>query len=192
MTTIETKEIGISFDVGQGRFVNTEVLDGSLRLKKVGGSSDLYEKTGYWESKVIDTVDKFREYDKIAVTKVQFTKDLYKIETRTSDDNVKFGDYIALSVGGNVLSPKKRYIQIKITLYAGLVDETTIISNFNSPTDKDLWEDNTFIETDGALKLKRNYQYNMTKDASWTEAGTLLRQPIQATKFKRIDTLNIE
>ena len=61
---IETKEIGISFDIGQGSFVNTELVSGSLRLKKIAESATfepIYEKEGHWVSKIIDTVDKFRD-----------------------------------------------------------------------------------------------------------------------------------
>lgn len=192
---IETKEIGISFDIGQGNFVNTEIVSGSLRLKKIAESATLepiYEKEGHWISKVIDTVDKFREYDKIAVTKVQFTKDLYKIETRSSDNGVDFNPYIALSAGSNILSPKKRYIQIKITLYAGFLDESFTISDFNNPLDANKWEDNTYIETNGVLKLKRYYEFSMTEDTSWTDEGSLHRQTINKDKWRRIDKLGVE
>lgn len=195
MATVETKEIGISIGIGQGNYVNTVFIEGSLKLKKASETESqqpIYEKEGYWESKVIDTVDKFREYDKIAVTKTQFTKDLYKIETRTSDNGVDFNEYISLSAGSAVLSPKKRYIQVKITLYAGYLGETFTISNFNSPSDASKFEDNTYIETDGVLKLRRNYEFMMTEDTSWIDEGSLHRKLITKSDWKRIDKLGVE
>lgn len=194
MTIIETREIGISFEVGQGEFVKTEFVDGSLRLKKVGETPDLepvYEDEGYWQSNVIDTADKFREYDKIAIDKVQFTKDLYKVETRTSDDGVNFNPYVAITAGGNIVSPMKRYIQIKITLYAGFLQDAITVSSFNNRQDVTKWEDRTYIETDGVLKLKRNYKFNMSEDKSWTDDGHLLRKKIARSYWKKIDSLNI-
>lgn len=195
MSTVETKEIGISLGVDQGEYVNTEFINGSLRLKKTAETESLepiYEKEGHWESKIIDTVDKFREYDKIAVTKTQFTTDLYKIETRTSDNGADFNPYIALSAGSSVLSPKKRYIQIKITLYAGYLGEKFTISDFNNPSDANKFEDNTYIETDGVLKLRRNYEFMMTEDTSWIDEGSLHRKLITKSDWKRIDKLGVE
>lgn len=195
MATVETKEIGISIGIGQGNYVNTEFIEGSLKLKKAAETETqqpIYEKEGYWESRVIDTVDKFREYDKIAVTKTQFTKDLYKIETRTSDNGIDFNSYIALSAGSAVLSPKKRYIQVKITLYAGYLGESFTISNFNTPSDVNKFQDNTYIETNGVLKLKREYELLMTEDVSWTNEGTLHRKLVNRNLWKRIDKIGVE
>lgn len=193
MTTpnIETKEIGISFGVDKGIYENTEIVGGVLKLKRLKNSDVLYENIGYWESEVLDAVDKFRDYDKLAITKQQFTDDLYKVETRTSDNGVSFNDYIAITVGGSIISPKKRYIQIKITLYVGKVVENEVVSDFSSPTDASNW-DSEFINTEIGLQLKTNYSYEMAKDDSWTDEGTLFRQPIQNIKFKRINTLELE
>lgn len=192
MATVETKEIGISFGVDKGSYNKTEVVNGSLKLKKVSGSESIFEKQGYWESEVIDIAGKFKEYDKLAVTKTQFTDDLYKVETRTSDDNIAFNDYIAISVGGSILSPKKRYIQIRINLYAGYVNENVKVSEFNNVLETDKWADSSMVDTDTGLKLKKDFVYNMTPDNTWTNEGSLLRQPIKKTKFKQINTLGME
>lgn len=195
MPTIETKEIGIPIGIGSGNHINTEFINGYLQLKVAGETENqeaAYEKEGYWESKVVDTVDKFREYDKIAVTKIQLTKDLYKIETRTSDDGVSFNEYISITASSHILSPKKRYIQIKITLYAGLLSEVIVLSDFNSLDDVNKWEDNTYIETDGVLKLKRDYQFEMIEDTSWSDEGSLHRKLIVRDEWKRIDKIGVE
>lgn len=195
MASVEMKEIGISIGIGQGNFVGTEFIDGTLRLKKTSETESLepiYVSEGYWESKVIDMVDKFKEYDKIAVTKTQFTNDLYKIETRTSDDGSNFDPYLAISAGGNIISSTKRYIQVKITLYAGYLSEMFTISNFNSTSDVSMWNENKHIETDGTLKLKRKYDLKMNVDTSWNDTGFLLRRPITRSDWRKIDSLNIK
>lgn len=187
---IETKELGISLEVGKGTYYKTEFVNERLQLKKT--SETTFEKEGYWESEVVDIVGKFKEYDKIALTKTQFTSDLYLVETRTSDDGVVFDDYIALSVGGHILSTKRRFIQIKITLYVGYVEENVLVDDFNTPLSKDKW-DSSFVEmSNGSMRLKENYSYEMVKDDTWTQEGTLFRQPIQKTRFKQINTLEIE
>lgn len=192
MATVETKEIGISFGVDKGKYVNTEYVDGKISLKKVTGSDVNFEKEGYWQSDVIDIVGKFKEYDKIALTKTQFTKDLYLVETRTSDDGIIFDPYIALSVGGHILSTKRRYIQIKITFYAGELEENVVVDDFSTEASLDNWDSNYISVNAGELKLKTNYSFAMTKDDTWVDEGALFRQPIQKSKFKQINTLNIE
>ncbi|MEK4025530.1 hypothetical protein [Sporosarcina sp. FSL W7-1283] len=192
MATVETKEIGIALGVDKGSYIKTEYVKGKIQLKKITGSESNFEKEGYWESEIIDIAGKFKEYDKLAVTKTQFTKDLYLIETRTSDNGVDFDPYIALSAGGSILSTKRKYIQIKITFFAGYVEENVNVDDFDSEESQGNWDSEFITVEDGNLKLKENYTYEMTKDATWTQEGTLFRQPIQNTKFKKINSLNIE
>lgn len=192
MATVETKEIGISFGVDKGKYVNTEYINGSITLKKADGSSTDFEKEGYWQSDIIDIVGKFKEYDKIALTKTQFTKDLYLVETRTSDDGLIFDPYIALSVGGHILSTKRRYIQIKITFYAGELEENITVDDFATVASLDNWDSDYITVDAGTLKLKTDYAYSMTKDDTWVNEGTLFRQPVQKSKFEQINTLGIE
>jgi len=195
MATVEEKEIGIPLGVDEGEYYNTEYSNGALHLKKEGETSTgeaLYVREGYWISEVIDTVGKFKDYDKIAVTKIQFTKDYYKIETRTSDNGINFDGYVALTAGGNIMSVMKRYIQVKITLYAGLIEDTVVISNFNNMTDVGEWDSSEYVETDGVLKLKRDYLFKMNRDNSWTNDGYLLRKKIVRSEWKKIDRLEVE
>jgi hypothetical protein len=193
--SIETKEIGISIGIGSGTYNNTEFVAGNIQLSKIGENNlgePVYQSQGSWVSDVLDLVDKFKEYDKVVLSKVQDGTANYAILTRTSDDKINFSEYVATTPEGKIQSDVKRYIQIRIDFFAGFVNETLLISDFNSPTDVNKWSNNEFIETDGALKLKRNYEYEMTQDDSWKGEGSLYRQVIQATKFKRIDSISVE
>lgn len=186
---IETKEIGISLGVGKGTFYNVEFVSGKLQLEKNNGT---YKKEGYWVSEVMDIEGKFREYDKLALSKKQFTKDYYKVETRTSDDGQNFNDYAAITAGGSIMSPKKRYIQVKITFYAGMIEEFVQLFEFNDSDEVNEWHENDYITTENGLRLKTDYQYDMTQDTSWNEDGTLLRQLVEVAKFKQINSLELE
>src|SRR5690625_3674326 len=104
---IETKEIGIDMGIGIGTFVNTEYVNDAIQLKRKEGNINnkpIYEMERYWESEVVDLVDKFREYDNIALAKTQEVKDIYSIETRVSDDGINFEEYVATTPDSKVQS----------------------------------------------------------------------------------------
>lgn len=192
---IETKEIGISLGVGNGTFVDTEYINGNLQLTQVSTTptgESVYASNGYWESNPVDLVDKFNDYDKVVLTKTVFTQDFYEVLTRTSDDGITYDSYIAVAIDRTVQSPTRRFIQIKINLEAGSIEGELLISDFNETTDVNEWLNNSFVETDGKLKLKRNYQLGMTKDATWVDTGLLFRKLITRTEWKKIDSLNIQ
>ncbi|QJI52477.1 hypothetical protein [Psychrobacillus phage Perkons] len=194
--TIQTKEIGVSLGVDKGTFHNTNFTTGKLQLNKVGETEDLkplYATNGYWESEVIDLVDKFKEYDKIVLSKTQFTQDFYEVLTRTSDDNSTFSEYKVVAMDGKVQSPTKRYIQIKINFEAGMISQEFLISNFNNVTDIQAWSNADLVETkDGVLKLKRDYVFPMAKDVTWSSEGSLHRKKIARNEWKKINTLGVE
>ena len=195
---IETKEIGIDIGVGIGKFHNTEFIDGVIQLKKANkiyGDKNYYEFEGYWESKVIDLVDKFREYDRVALSKKQETRDNYVILTRVSDNGVDFDDYVATTPEGKVQSEMKRFIQIKIVFFAGLLIEEKTLHSFESENEIENWENNKYITIDSeshVLKIKKDYNSIMEKDTAWSEDGTLHRKLISRNEWKRIDSLSVD
>lgn len=192
---VETKEIGIDTGIGVGIYHNTEFVDGKIQLKKVSKTDTgkpVYEMNGYWESEVIDLVDKFKEYDRIALSKLQEITDVYSIMTRTSSDGITFDEYIATTPEGKIQSETKRYIQVKVNLFAGLSNESDLVSDFTSPSAIEDWENNKFIETDGVLKLKKEYQLEMNKDNTWADEGSLHRKLIKKENWKKIDSIGVE
>ena len=53
------------------------------------------------------------------------------------------------------------------------------------------FELNNNIEFDGVMKLKTDYDFDMTKDTSWTSEGELHRKKITRDDWLRIDKLNV-
>ena len=109
----ETKEIGITLGIGLGTYSNTEYVDGAIKLVKtlttdLGDS--IYVSEGYWESKAIDLVDKFQDFDRVVLSKVQTKSDTIGVFTRTSDDGVIFDEYISTTETGNIDSATTRHI----------------------------------------------------------------------------------
>lgn len=150
---------------------------------------------GYWESEVIDLVDKFRDYDRVALSKEQQTKDNYAILTRVSDNGIEFDDYIATTPDGKVQSEMKRFIQIRVVFFAGLLIEEKTLHSFESESEIEDWENNKYITIDSeshVLKIKRDYDLIMEKDTTWIEDGTLHRKLINRNEWKRIDSLFVE
>lgn len=194
MANTETKEIGIDIGIDRGVFDNTKIEDDSLILDYEVGDNDekIYSKEGSWTSDIVDLVDKFKEYDKVVLSKEIPDGTNYAISVRVSDDGNNFGEYTATAPDGSFLLETKRYVQVKISLFAGF--EAKIVSyDFNSEEDVNQWEDNSYIETTGgSLKLKRNYTFNMSEDTAWSEEGKLHRKLIQRNQWKKIDSLEVE
>jgi len=191
----ETKEIGIALGIGLGTYSNSEYVDGAIKLTKTAitdlGES-IYADEGYWESKVIDLVDKFQDFDRVVLSKVQTKSDTIGVFTRTSDDGIRFDEYISTTETGNIQSETKRYIQIKIIFYAGYELTNFTLSDFNNPSDSALFNNSYNIETSGGtLKLKRDYKMMMNRDMAWTSEGYLFRKPITRAEWLRLDKINI-
>lgn len=194
MSKIETKEIGIDTGIESGTYHNTERVDGSVQLRRAGETKEgevIYHLEGYWESEIIDLVGKFKEYDKIALSKKQGKKDKYAILTRVSSDKKNFSEYVATTPDGRVQSKMKRYIQIKLVFYAGLKNQEVLISYFNSPESVEEWANNQFVETGESLKLKKDFLYDLNKDNSWSEEGSLHRKKMDKNNWGRIDSMEI-
>ena len=129
---LETKEIGLPFGLS-GTFQNTQVdtTTGFLRLVEIDRDSSgnpIYADEGYWESDVIDLVDKFTDYDKIFITSKSMGSDSYAVQTRVSEDSIIWSDWTPVALDGAIQSDTKRYVQVKIILYAGFVSETVVIN----------------------------------------------------------------
>mgnify|MGYP003488821977 CR=1 FL=1 len=192
----ETKEIGITLGIGLGTYSNTEYVDGAIKLVKtlttdLGDS--IYVSEGYWESKAIDLVDKFQDFDRVVLSKVQTKSDTIGVFTRTSDDGVIFDEYISTTETGNIQSETRRHIQIKIVFYAGYELTNFTLSDFNSSSDATLFNNPYYIETSGGLlKLKRDYSYLMTRDSSWSSEGYLFRKKITRAEWIRLDKISIK
>lgn len=193
---IETKEIGVDVGVETGTYHNTEYVDGKIQLTHVGETvqhKPVYEIEGYWESEVIDLVDKFREYDKVVLSKVHEDIDVVAILTRVSDDGVNFDDYTATTPEGKVQSEMKRFIQVKLSFFAGMTNEGMFIDDFSDENSINNWEDNTFIEiSEGSLKLRKEYSFEMNKKETWEEEGSVHKITVNKDNWERIEEILIQ
>lgn len=184
---IETKELGLSVNLN-GEYYNTELVDGKIRLKLKSDSESIYESSGYWISQVINIGDNFKDFDKL-VSQIDIDGDSeVVISTRSSIDGVDFNAWIPLDEDNQILSPKSRYAQIRIEIKAGLESDNTVVDK--SEYDKELTE--VIIDgSDSILKLKKDFNFDMTLDNTWTDEGSLHRRKIKTDEWIEIDKLNV-
>lgn len=192
INNIETKEIGFAVGVN-GTHHNTiyDEISKTIQLA-VSGQDDngnkVYFNEGYWISETINLGDKFLDYEKLFITNVDNSGSSVSAETRVSNDGVTFGEWSPIAADGNIQSETMQYIQIKVNFFAAVSVQSIVISNFKSSLDSNLFDSN-YIDTSNGLKLKRNYNFNMEKDSSWIEEGSIHRKKITRDEWIRIDKL---
>lgn len=192
---LETKDIGLPISLG-GTHNNTEIdsTTGFLRLKAVdldATGKNIYAEEGSWTSSIIDLEDKFADFGKVFTTdKVGFGSSI-AVLTRVSDDKNDWSDWKAVAMDGTIQSGKKQYIQIRIDFFAGFETDVYLISEFNNADDVNLFDNNSFIETSNGLRLKRNYEFNMELNNSWTGEGSLHTKRVTRAEWLRIDKMNV-
>lgn len=185
---LEKKEIELSIGVS-GTHRNTEIdeVTGRLRLAQVdvdGSGNPIYAEEGTWISKVINLEDKFLDFEKVVTTHITNGGSSFTISTRTSANSMDWSEWTAIAVDGTIQSETKQYIQVKIDLFAGFVTDNFKISNSD-------FEFNEFVEASNSLRLKREYQQDMTLDSSWSDTGSVHRKKITRDEWLRIDKLNV-
>lgn len=139
----EKKEIGLPIDIS-GTHRNTEVdkITGNLQLVQIdldGQGNSIYADEGTWTSDVVNLGDKFQDFEKVFTTHVVNKSTSFAILTRVSDNGHDWSDWTAIAMDGTIQSDTKQYIQIKIDLFAGFVNDVFIIA-------KSDFEDNKFVE----------------------------------------------
>lgn len=183
---LEKKEIGLSIGIsGTHRYTEIDEVTGHLRLAQVdvdGSENPIYAEEGTWISKVINLEDKFLDFEKVVTTHTTNGASLFTISTRTSDNSMDWSEWTAIAGDGTIQSDTKQYIQVKIDLFAGFVTDNFKISNSD-------FEINEFVEASNSLRLKREYQHDMTLDSKWTDVGSLHRKKITREDWVRIDRL---
>lgn len=183
----EIKEVGLSISLS-GTHNNTEIKNGKLTLKSTdvdGNGLPIYAKEGFWTSDAINLGDNFKDFDKVFTTHVNNGLSSFSISTRVSDNNIDWSEWVAIAIDGTIQSETKQYIQVRIDLFAGFVTDSFVISNSD-------FEENKFVEkTVSDIRLKRDYKFDMSKDPSWAEEGSLHRQKITRDEWLRIDKMNV-
>lgn len=192
---VEQKDLGLAINL-TGTHSGTEIdpVTGYLQLKVKEVSANLtniYESEGTWTSDVIDLGDSFLEYGKVFTTEVSNGSSSIAVETRTSDDGATWEDWTAVAMDGTIQSVKKQMIQTRIKIFAGYQTDVYLISDFDNVADVDLLTPKDFIKTSNGLRLKRDYEFDMTLDTAWTGEGSLHRKLITRDEWVRIDKMNV-
>lgn len=183
---LEKKEIGLSIGVS-GTHKNTEIDEtGKLKLKAMAYDASgipIYAESGSWTSDVVDLEDNFNDFEKVFVTSENSGSSSYAVLTRVSKDNQVWSDWTPVAMDGTIQSDTMRYIQVKIDLFAGFVDDVITLVNSDFA--------NEFVDCTENIKLKRDYEFGMTPDSTWVNEGILHRKKITRNEWIRIDKLNV-
>ena len=148
-SNLESKEIGLSIGLS-GTHYNTKIdtETGYLTLKSTDVDSfgnPVYADEGYWISDVINLGDKFADFDKFFTTETVNGTSSFSVQTRTSDNGYDWSEWVAIAMDGAIQSDTKQYIQVRIDLYAGFVNDIFII-NKNEYTENNKYTENITIE----------------------------------------------
>ncbi|MFF3150610.1 hypothetical protein ACFVRU_55190 [Streptomyces sp. NPDC057927] len=191
-----TKDFGIDIDFLNGTFAKTELNGTSLELKRITETYDklnlVYNNEGYWLSNVIDLVDKYTELKNLSISRtLSSDKVKYRAYTRVSSDGFIWDEFLEIDYStGKMKSENKRYLQIKLEL-TGEKDEYREIALTFNKTDTSRIKENALVDLDNSLKLKRNFNYKMSRDDSWNDSGKLVSRIITKGTFKKIDSINL-
>lgn len=181
---IETKSIGLPIGT-DGTFNNTVLIDGKIQLAKdVNG---VFHEEGEWVSTTVDIGDNFESYGKVFTSHVENGTSSIAVLTRTSDNGLHFDEWVAVGYDGSILSKKRRYISVKVVFYSSWGDQNIPI------TSAQLVKDNPMIVDLGndTIGLKRNHEFEMTQDETWTEVGKVFKKNITRSDWTRIDKMNV-
>lgn len=192
---LERKEIGLSIGVS-GTHDKTKINKdtGFLELVDIdvdGEGRPVYTEKGSWTSDVIDLGDIFQDFEKVFTDSKVNGASSFAVLTRVSDNGRDWSDWVAIAEDGTIQSETKQHIQVRIDLFAGFVTDVFLISEFNNVDDVSLFEPNHFVETSNGLRLKREYEYDMTLDSTWSDTGGLHRKKITRDEWVSIDKLKV-
>lgn len=181
---IEEKEIGLGLELGKGNFIDTELDNGVLKLKRPEDSTNTYLSEGTWTSGVIDLQHKFKEFKKVALDKVVPPSSQVAIEVRTSTDNINFTEFIATAPDGSFLLPAKRYIEVRLTLYVGHTEVDDIVDLTSEQVVKDKVEKPYYFETNSTgMKITEDPEIPMELDDEYTGEGFVYVAELEKDEF---------
>lgn len=185
----EKKEIGLPIGVS-GTHDNTKIDDTTGFLKLIESDVDangnyVYVLEGSWTSDVVDLGDIFQDFEKVFVTNHNSGSSSFAVLTRVSDNGKTWSDWTPIALDGTIQSDTKQYIQVRIDLFAGFQTDSFLIDGLD-------FESNPFVKIDStAIKLNREYEYNMDSDSTWSDDGSLHRKKITREEWVRIDRLQV-
>lgn len=137
---VEQKPIGIPIGT-DGTFSNTEFKNGAIQIKASSQEPLEYYPVGLWTSNIVNIGDSFKDFGKIILTVTNKNGSKVEISTRTSADGVSFSTWQKTTEDGSIISPKNKFLQVRLTLYAG-----TTISKIDIANDEYIGN-NEFVES---------------------------------------------
>ena len=182
---IERKRIGINLEL-KGVYTNTQLINGVIQLKPtlVNGVT-VYPETGEWVSEVINIGDNFRDYDNLLTNIVNDGDSTVEVFTRSSQNGVNFTDLVQVDSTNKILSQKNQYTQVRVRVYPAEANNNV---QFNL-----LGYNSEQVEfTENSVKLKKELEFEMELDETWTPEGFLYRKKVNRLEdWNRIDRLNV-
>jgi hypothetical protein len=152
---------------------------------------NLYSPSGSYESPVLDIGTNFKTLQKInQVVTIPASTDI-TISTDTSADGITFSEYLPVNTDNTIASPSARYIKVKVDLAGGALVTPRIPMDFVA-AEASNFPVNDKVIFDGSLHMKTAYSYSMNPDASFIEAGTLLRKSIDKTSYRSIEKVEVK
>ena len=186
---METQDISFNLDFSTGIHNNTIFKNGKLQLQEVGVDSlgqIVYAESGYWISSSIQFADKFKEFKPFQSLVEQLGDSSYKISVSSSENNIIWTEFVETDVAGNILNSPSPYIKIRVDLAAEKGHSEYETRDFTEAIPS-----NQFVDSTNGIIIKRNYEYLMTKDNTWSDDGALHRKSITRSDWLRIDTLDV-
>lgn len=179
----------VSVPLTGGTYNNTEIVNGKLQLTVVDSVS--YNKTGSYESPVIDLGDNFKELYKVEEVFDAPAGTGKQVLVSSSADGLSFSEYLPLNSDGTIATPSGRYVKIRVELTAGGSTKETLVHDFTAE-ERSAFQDNEHVVFDGAAKMKTDYQLPMEADASYAEAGTLLKTTLNKSVFRTFEKVEVK
>lgn len=182
-----TQEIGIPIDLSSGEFQGTVYKDGVLQLIEVG-VDDLgqivYAEKGSWISDPIPIQDKIQAFKNVVRSIVEDAGTTIITSVAVSDDGFNWSEYVRVGTDGKILNAEvKRFAKVKVELFASLNSSEMLV-------DPKKYE-SEFIDTSNGIRIKRKYSWDMTKDDTWSDEGSLHRKKITRDDWARIDKISV-
>ncbi|SFJ65967.1 hypothetical protein SAMN02799624_05427 [Paenibacillus sp. UNC496MF] len=170
----------VALQLEQGTFVNTELVNGKLQLKKLG--VDSYFPSGTWESNVTDLGKGW-----IETGAVSMSGSVVSWEVATSANGQTFSEYAALKLDS---PPEARWVKFKATLTnpAGPTDPVSL--DFNQGDAQNTFVLDEYAEANGTLHLKTSYAPDVDNEGA-LEASNLFSVTLNKVTFKSIEKVSV-
>ena len=189
LSQVETIEIGLGLELGEGEFVNCEWVEGEGTLKLTKDENGQYHTSGQWISEVTELKDKFKGFDKVVLDKTLEGNATTEVFTRTTEDNVSFSEWEKLE-GNEIPQEPSRYVQVRIDLIAGYTTSSKETSFVNVDLEGKVKDHQHFTSDKDGVKLSKAVPYKVKKSSIVLEEGLVSEVEINIDDFEIVSNFN--